>query len=90
MPISSLIIKTQKQEIQKVADELRRLKGTIVSDVLDENIVVVTETEDRKEDKSLWDQMEKISGVMQVDLIYHNFEDAEENQEAKIQEAEIK
>lgn len=78
MPITSLIVRTTADNIQTVAEKIRRLPGASVSDIKDDSLVVITDTEDRQADKALWDQMEQISGVAAVDVIYHNFEDLED------------
>lgn len=78
MPISSLIIRTDPQKVQMVTDYIRTFKEATVAQVHDENIVVITETQSQKEDKCLWESLEKYPGVIQCDLIYHNFEDEEE------------
>lgn len=75
MPVSSLIIRTEKEKTQQVAHGLRSLKEVTISEVHDENIIVVTETDKQAEDKTLWGEIEKMPGVLQCDLIYHNFED---------------
>lgn len=77
MPVSSLIVRTNAEETQEVATKLKALKAVTVSEIYKENIVVVTDTRKQDQDKSLWEQIEKIPGVIQCDLIYHNFEDEE-------------
>ena len=77
MPISSLIIRTEKEKTQQVVHGLRSFKEVTVSGVHSENIIIVTETGKQAEDKTLWGEIEKIPGVLQFDLIYHNFEDEE-------------
>ena len=77
MPISSLIIRTEKEKTQQVAHRLRSFKEVTISEVHNENIIVVTETDKQAVDKTLWGELEKIPGVLQCDLIYHNFEDEE-------------
>jgi nitrate reductase NapAB chaperone NapD len=77
MPISSLIIKTQKDKTSDVAKRLEFLKGTIVSEIHQENIILITETNKQGQDKVIWGEIEQIPGVLHCDLIYHNFEDGE-------------
>lgn len=77
MPISSLIVRTKDKATEQVKEHLKDLKGVSVTDVRQENIVVITETENQTRDKNLWKEIENISGVVQCDLIYHNFEDEE-------------
>ena len=75
MPISSLIIRTDNKKTPDVIACLRILKEVTVSEIHQENIIVITETQKQSCDKDLWDKIEKIPGVLQCDLIYHNFED---------------
>mgnify|MGYP000297745701 CR=1 FL=1 len=79
MPISSLIVRASQEGVKDVADQIRSLAGTSVSKIEKENIIVLTETDSQDDDKKLWDAIEKIPGVVQCDLIYHNFEDMENN-----------
>lgn len=77
MPVSSLIIRTVKDTTLRVAQRLNAVSGVSVEKIHDENIVVVTDTCRQQQDKELWREFEKIPGVLQCDLIYHNFEDEE-------------
>lgn len=77
MPISSLIVRTRKEQTQEVADKLKDFAGVDVEKVEGARIVIVTDTTEQKKDKELWNNIENISGVLQCDLIYHNFEDEE-------------
>ena len=77
MPISSLIIRTEKNRTTEVADRISDFKEATVSEIVDENIVVITETSAQSKDKTLWTYLENIPGILQCDLIYHNFEDEE-------------
>jgi nitrate reductase NapAB chaperone NapD len=75
MPVSSLIIRTEKDKTKTVASRLQSFQEATVSRIHDENIILITETGKQAEDKILWGKIEKIPGVLQCDLIYHNFED---------------
>ncbi len=75
MPISSLIIRTDKKQTQAVMESLKHCPDASSVEVFEENIVVITETFNQNRDKALWEEIEKIPGVLQCDLIYHNFED---------------
>ena len=77
MPISSLIVRTEKNRTAEVAGRINDFKEIIETKIVDENIVVITETHEQSRDKSLWKNLENIPGVLQCDLIYHNFEDEE-------------
>lgn len=78
MPISSLIVKTKKNTAQGIVNQLENLNGVSVAHVQGDDIVLLTETFNSKEDKSIWDQIESTPNVLNIDLIYHNFEDVEE------------
>lgn len=75
MPISSLIVRIKKNKTQEIAQIINNFNEASVSDIHDENIVVITETNKQSEDKELWMKIENVPGVLQCDLIYHNFED---------------
>lgn len=78
MPISSLIIRTKIDRTQRVIDELKKISLLTVEQVHHENIVAVTDTQCEQEDKIIWERVRNISGVIQSDLIFYNFEDVEE------------
>ncbi len=78
MPISSLIITAKPEQTQHVVHRLRALEQTEVAKVQEPNIVVITDTQQRSQDKMLWKQIESLPGVISCDLIYHNFEDEED------------
>lgn len=77
MPISSLIIRTRLEMTENVVDVLKDYKETSICEKHGENILLITETESQTKDKEFWAMIEKIPGVLQCDLIYHNFEDEE-------------
>ncbi|MFH2204942.1 MAG: chaperone NapD [Elusimicrobiota bacterium] len=83
MSISSLIVRTQCASTEKVRRAINELPHAEVTDAKGENLVVVTDSSLPAEDKSVWKSIERIPGVVQVDLVYHNFEDAagEQNDE---------
>lgn len=75
MPISSLIVRTEPQQTEPVRSQLCHLEGVNVEATDGTNIVIVTDTVTQKQDKELWKTIEALTGVLQCDLIYHNFED---------------
>ncbi len=77
MPVSSLIVRVKEEKKEFVLKSLKEYAAAEISDVLGESIVLITDTESQAEDKKLWQQIEEIPGVLQCDLIYHNFEDEE-------------
>ncbi len=78
MPISSLIVRTKADQANAVCRALKTNEYVSSTEVHGDNIVLVTQTENRIEDKYLWDTIENVPGVLQCDLIYHNFEDVED------------
>ena len=75
MPISSLIVKVHPQKSSEVVNQLQLIKHAEVTNIAGDHIVVITDTRDSETDKVIWDTITAISGVMQVSLVYHNFED---------------
>ncbi len=75
MPVSSLIIRTDIHRTEQVRTRLDRMQCIDVETVDGANIVIVTVTVRQQQDKELWKAIEDIPGVLQCDLIYHNFED---------------
>lgn len=78
MPVSSLILKVRDGAAEEVATRLRAMPGVEVEDGPDGQLVVVTDTPDREADKNLGAAIDAVPGVVSQTLIYHNFEDVEE------------
>ncbi len=78
MPISSLIVKAAEGHAEAIAQAVDAVEGASVSELVDKNLVVLTETKDEKEDRRIWDALNAIEGVVSVELVYHNFEDLRE------------
>ena len=78
MPISSLIVRTRPDSVRPVMDALSVIEEATIHETWGQSIVVVTQTKTKDEDKQIWDRIEHVEGVVQTDLIYHNFEDVEE------------
>lgn len=83
MPISSLIVRTKPESTQDICEIFKTHPCISDAEIHGENVVITTETNSREEDKVLWNQIESVPGVLQCDLIYHNFEDLEEIQRGK-------
>ncbi len=75
MPISSLIIRTDQTKTDMVRDVINQMGFVESTEVFNENIVVITETKTQREDKELFETLKEVKGVLQCDLVYHNFED---------------
>ena len=79
MPISSLVVKVQPQKSSEVVNRLQPIEYAEVTNIVGDQIVVITDTRDSETDKVIWDTITAIPGVMQVSLVYHNFEDEGES-----------
>ena len=78
MPISSLIIHATVGHAGAVAQAIQTRPGVTVTETRGEMLVVLTETANRDEDRHIWNELENTEHVVGVNLIYHNFEDLEE------------
>lgn len=78
MPVSSMILKVREGASEEVSTRLRAMPGVEVEDGPNGQLVVVTDTPDRDEDKRLGAAIDAVPGVVSQTLIYHNFEDVEE------------
>lgn len=78
MPISSLILNTSVGHAATVASAIQDQPGVTVAGVKGESVVVLTETTDRGEDRGIWNALENTEHVVGVNLVYHNFEDLED------------
>lgn len=78
MPVSSLLVRTDPERAAKVAEDLGQVPGTEVTDIKGDQIVVVTDTRSAQEDRDLHEKLEDVPGVLAVTLVYHNYEDLEE------------
>ena len=77
MPISSLIVRMKAEKVESVLKGLAGMETTSVHETRGENVIIVTQTETKEQDKEIWESIERLDGVIQTDLIYHNFEDLE-------------
>lgn len=78
MPISSLVVHAEEPCRNSVCEQLNGHPAIEVVHVSERAIAIVTETPDDSVDKLLWRQIEEISGVTHLELVYHNFEDGKE------------
>ena len=79
MPITSLVVKVYPQKSGEVVNQLQPIEHAEVTNIVGDRIVVITDTRDSETDKVIWDTITAIPGVMQVSLVYHNFEDEGES-----------
>jgi nitrate reductase NapAB chaperone NapD len=81
MPVSSLLVHTAEPMTSKVASRINELKRASVSRVFDSEIIAITETTSRASDREVWESIERIPGVLGLSLVYHNYEDLNEEKE---------
>ncbi len=81
MPVSSLLVHTAESMTSKVASRINELKRARVSRILDSEIIAITETTSRVSDREVWESIERIPGVLGLSLVYHNYEDLNEEEE---------
>ena len=81
MPVSSLLVHTEEPMTSKVASQINALQRARVTLVLDAEIIAITETATRASDREVWESIERIPGVLGLSLVYHNYEDLNEEEE---------
>ena len=77
MPISSLIVQVHHGGLEQTKSHIDADPRLEITDVLNESVVVLTETRDREEDFAIWRSLQSLHEVECVSLIYHNHEDLE-------------
>ena len=75
MVISSLVIESMPNETERVSEELARVGGVEVVQTLDWKTVVVIEAPSIEESHRIAGDFVKIDGVLNINLVYVNFED---------------
>ncbi|WP_102345613.1 chaperone NapD [Bacillus sp. Marseille-P3661] len=85
MMISGILISTKKGLADKVAIEVEKITGVEVHQVVDNNKIVIT-LEQKSIEKSYktGKRLEKVPGVLGVNVVYYNCEEAEEVLAAKV------
>lgn len=78
--ISSLIVECLAQDTAHVAEALAGLQGVEVHGQENGQVVITIERETLDESHDLANQITKMDGVVNVNLIYANFEDDEDLQ----------
>ena len=77
--VSSLVVYTSPKNIESVREALECLPGVEVHGVSPEGKFVITlESEGRGQIVSTVDKIEAIEGIITTSLIYHQFEEADE------------
>ena len=75
MPISGVIVRTQPLECEAVAQRCQGLPQVTITHVQDDALVLVTDTPDAACERDVVGTLQRIDGVVAVEVIYHNFED---------------
>jgi nitrate reductase NapAB chaperone NapD len=64
----------------EVASQINKLERARVSRIVDSEIIAITETKSRASDREVWESIERIPGVLGLSLVYHNYEDLNEEE----------
>jgi nitrate reductase NapAB chaperone NapD len=75
MAISSLVVNVTAPHAPRVAEAIRAIPRVDVTDVLEDRLIVVSETRGPGEARWIWEQIEAMEHVRSAALAYHNFED---------------
>ena len=75
MPISSMVVRVQSGRGAQVASRIAALPSAEVTDIQGHELVVVSDTANREEDRRIWEEIEGLDNVLSTALVYHNFED---------------
>ena len=78
MPIASMIVTSaQGADAQQLQDKLQSIEGVEVRHATANKLVIVTDTDSRNQDESLWSTLNGIDEIGKVELVFYNFEDIE-------------
>ncbi len=75
MVISSLVVETVPDSTEAVAAQLPGFDGVEVHDIVDYKVVITIERETVDESHAVANEIALVDGVLNVNLIYLNFED---------------
>lgn len=75
MPISSLVVETNPDNTQEIAQSLEQLESVEVHEVKDNKVVVTIETDTVDASHKIASSFITYTGVLNVNLVYANFED---------------
>ncbi|KEF38747.1 uncharacterized protein involved in formation of periplasmic nitrate reductase [Schinkia azotoformans MEV2011] len=79
MMISGILILTKEGKAEEVAKKIENIQGVEVHHIVEGSKIVIT-LEEKSIDQSYQTgkQLEKVPGVLGVNVVYYNFEEAEE------------
>ncbi len=75
MVISSLVVETFPEHTQNIKEHLQEIEGVEVHDVIENKIAITIEAETVDRSHSIANSFVAFEGVINVNLIYANFED---------------
>lgn len=75
---SGLLISTLPEKLEQVKNELSLIKGLEIHGIIDDyKIIVVIESETARDEITISKKIEKIDGVVGVNLVYRHFDEDE-------------
>ncbi|MDG5468830.1 chaperone NapD [Deltaproteobacteria bacterium IMCC39524] len=81
MPVSGLVIQVDPARRNAIISTLNNLDNVELTDTPDgKPLVAVLDVESMREEEALFKEINDISGVHNVSLSYHNFEDISDDQ----------
>lgn len=81
MPVSGLVIQVDPARRNAIISTLNNLDNVELTDTPDgKPLVAVLDVESMREEEALFKEINDISGVHNVTLSYHNFEDISDDQ----------
>jgi len=78
MPVSSYVIRCAPEDQPAVREQLGQIPGVEIGEAMDTGIPVAAEAETSKAAEEIGNQLQNLEGVKSAVLVYHNFEDVEE------------
>lgn len=75
MVVSGLLINTLPKKLEQVKKGLSAIKGLEIQGIIDDyKIVAVIESKAIEDEVTISKEIEKMDGVLEVNLVYHHFE----------------
>lgn len=78
MPISGLVLTLVQDDSQRrlVLDALRKHPAMELGEAVDDRVPVVMDTPDSESDRRMWDWLNSLPGVIQIEIAVIHFEEA--------------
>ncbi len=79
MPVSGIVVTlaSEIEQRERAMDALRKHPCVTLGEAVETRLPIVTDTETMDEHEEVWSQLEKIEGVLQVQLAFHDFSDVD-------------